>query len=361
MNKSVISLILSIVIYSSIGLAQELDPREQNQNGISYSDRSVRYDTTRSYYVDLVFRVINYNGKFGETLYNRYVDFSDKLSGARVKRIDLQQVLTKTGFKIIEGRDHTKTYFNRCAVNDRFVAFSGKDGGMVVVDIHTDQIIYDHKKRNDMIAPFWANEDFSMAMMIETRPREEGFDKSSFIIFDKNFEIVAKISYNVTLGKWAVINNDIMSIPSNSGFYNQTKVVNYIDINLVLLNTIYQLKSNSYRIEDHGVSIGNGLIGIRDAGVIVVKLKNIKDELYFDKFTGSIVLGAIPDGTYDITWSDYLETGKPLSIVNGQISVANPYFKSTETEKNISFKYQGFNYSHSGLTDTLGLEIIFYK
>lgn len=435
MSSLAIALGLSLTIWYSSALSQELDPLERNHNGISYSDRSVRYDTTKSYYVDLVMRISNYNGKPLETLYNRYVDFFDKQSGARVKRVDLQQVLRKTGFKIIEGRDHTKTYFSSCAVNDRFVAFTCKDGGMVAVDIHTYQIIYDHKNRNDSVWPFWANEDFSMAIMIEKKTSEEGFDKSSYVIFDKNFKIIAKISYNLSLGKHEHIKNGIMSIPSTNEFYNQTKFVNYIDINLDLLNRINQLQANSYAIEDHGVSIGNGLIRIKDSGDIVTELRpNIKSmytvtqsqwrimndtlrdgkyyvrasnyfpenatlfiegnviktyqfpstqdikplakseivtlklqaekingEFYFDKFTGKMLKSAIPDGTYDIAWSDYLEVDKPLSITNGQILISPPYFKSNENVRAISFKYQGFNYSHSGLTDTLGLEIIFFK
>lgn len=41
--------------------------------------------------------------------------------------------------------------------------------------------------------PFWANQDFSMATLIEKRTTEDGFDKSGYVIFDKNFKIVAKI------------------------------------------------------------------------------------------------------------------------------------------------------------------------
>ena len=271
--------------------------------------------------------------------------------------------------------------------------------------------------------------------MIEKKTSDEGFDKSSYVIFDKNFKIVAKISYNLTLGKHGRVKNGIMSIPSTNEFYNQTKFVNYIDINLGLLNKMNQLKTNSYTIEDHGVSIGNGLIRIRDSGdidtelrphiksiytvtqgewkvlndtlpdgkyyvresnyfpenatlfiegnviktyqfpstqdikplakseVVTLKLhaEKIKGEFYFDKFTGRKLRGSIPDGTYDIAWSDYLEVDKPLTITNRQISISPPYFKSNENQNAISFRYQGFNYSHSGLTDTLGLEIIFYK
>lgn len=361
MRKVVFTLGILSLFHSSKCYSQELDPLEKKQNGISYSDWSVRYDTTELYYVDLVFRVINYNGKPAETLYTRYVDFFDRQSSKRIKRIEMQQVLRKVGFKVIEGRDYTKTYFNKCAVNDRFLAFSGKDGGMVAIDIHTDQILYDHRNREDSVWPFWANQDFSMATLIEKPTTEDGFDKSGYVIFDKNFKIVAKITYNINLGKHSHINNGIMSIPSSNEFYNQTKATNFIDINLTLLNAIHQVRENSYSIEDHGVSIGNGLIKIRDSGVVVVKVKGIKGEFYFDKFSGRVVMGSIPDGTYDIAWSDYLETDKPLSIVNGQISIVQPYFKSNESENNISFKYQGFNYSHSGLTDTLGLEIIFYK
>jgi hypothetical protein len=360
MGKIIFAFSLVNFLCSVNCLAQEIDPLERSQNGISYSDRSVRYDTTKSYYVNLVFRVINYNGKPAETLYNRYVDLSDKQSGTLVKRVDIQQVLRKAGFKTIEGRDHTKTYFVRCAVNDHFVAFSGKDGGMVAVDIRTDQIVYNHKNREDSVWPFWANEEFSMATIIEKRTSEDGFDKSSYALFDKNFKIVAKISYNLNIGKHGHIKSGIMLIPSSNEFYNQVGAVNYIEINLGLLSKINSLQANNYTTEDHGVSIGSGLIRIRDSGVIVVKVKGVNGEFYFDKFNGGIVLGSIPDGTYDITWSDYLETDKPLSIVNGQISIAKPYFKSNESENNISFKYQGFNYSHSGLTDTLGLEIIFY-
>lgn len=403
----------------------------------TFVDKVFRVDTTKSYFIDITTQnigtVTNWDPQF-----TKFIDVIDRSTGKRVTRIDVRAKLSEAGFKTINYNNHTRSLFFKCAANDRFVAFPAKDGGFIGVDIQTKAIIYNHKKKNDDIWPFWSNEDFFIATFVEKPDVYDGTSRTCYGIFNSNFKLVARIIYNLDLGKRKILKDEIVHFDRFDYSDRKLHSVNTIEINTNLLTSIQSLVANDYTVDRGDINIGKGLIKVHDEGVSIMKVKpyytqefaatqgewkleggnlpdgnyqvrksnyfpegtrfkltnekietyilpgsnskivdlptsekvkftitgdELKDEVCFSKFSGHLIYGNINDGDYEIGRSDYWEVGKVFSMVNKKIEIVPPTMKVTETPAQLTYKYQGFNYSYGGEKglQTYGLEISFYK
>lgn len=363
MPKSIL-LLLTFLISTNL-LAQEIDPEERQTRQLTYSDVDRIIDSTNLYRIHFVFRKLGYAGGGGEFLYTKYVDYYDKTTNKIVSRLDIREILTRAGYKVIDGIDQTKTKATLYAASDTHFSFDTNTMGMVSVDIRTKEITYNHLGKNGKLTPFWGNNDFIVALLYEDCDGTKSFCKS-FVVLDANYHTILKISYNkLDVGlKSTIKKNGIIQLPVKAPYI--------IEFNTTLLNKLSQISPQDFKVNGYDGDIFNGLLKFHDTGLYSANLKAISPDnsgstpmyvkVEIDKATGTIVSDSkIPDGLYKIVWSDYLKVESFIEISGNKFPPSPPISEVIKSPDKIEFFYPGFNFSHSGFLKLMGLKVTVYK